>query len=375
MKIAFYLKHFPPLGLPLLGGTAMAVGGLANGLLSLKQNVTVLCEGQTNSAHVTANGCQILSFQQNSSRNLFGIAKGLQEYLKFSSERPDLFVVNGCFHPSLFFVGKAAAANGTPYVAASHTHYHPALFQRRPYLKWPYWYLIEKRFLKGARAIQLYDTRHTAYLRQLGIDTRFLAVPNGFSPCDLPDNLPIGHTTKKMTHLVFRGRIDPHHKGLDLLLQAVAQLKDSHSIKLTIQGPDFGEKKWLEKLAQQLCITPVVSFIGPDYSPPYSFLSQHNIFCLPSRFEGFGIAALEAMLAGRVLLVTRSAGIAPHVVESGCGVLVEPDKDSIVNGLCELISRRADWDKMGLDGQRYAMHKLNWTQIAGETLADYQSLI
>lgn len=86
---------------------------------------------------------------------------------------------------------------------------------------------------------------------------------------------------------------------------------------------------------------------------------------MPSRFEGFGIAALEAMLAGRVLLVTRSAGIAPHVVESGCGVLVEPDKDSIVNGLCELISRRADWDKMGLDGQRYAMHKLNWTQIAG----------
>lgn len=110
----------------------MAVGGLANGLLSLKQNVTVLCEGQTNSAHVTANGCQILSFQQNSSRNLFGIAKGLQEYLKFSSERPDLFVVNGCFHPSLFFVGKAAAANGTPYVAAWHTHYHQRSFNAGP---------------------------------------------------------------------------------------------------------------------------------------------------------------------------------------------------------------------------------------------------
>jgi glycosyltransferase involved in cell wall biosynthesis len=374
MKIAFYLKHFPASGLPLVGGTAVAVGGLVKSLANLKQDVIVLCEGQTETDHKTADGCRILSFQQSSTHNPFGIANGLQKYLELSRDRPDLLIVNGCFHPSLFAVARTATKMGIPYVAACHTHYNPAFFQRRPYLKWPYWYLIEKQYLRGARAIQLVDLRHAGYLRELGVYNTYLAVPNTLSSTELSPEINLGHRASETINLVFRGRIDPYHKGLDLLLLAVARLKDTYAMRITIQGPDFGKDK-LVKLTQRLCISSIVSFVEPDYSSPYAFLSKHDVFCLPSRFEGFPSAVLEAMLAKRVVLVTRSAGIAPHVKESGCGVLVEPTTDSIVNGLCELISRKAHWPEMGSKGQRYVMDTLSWEQIAGKALSDYESLI
>ena len=42
---------------------------------------------------------------------------------------------------------------------------------------------------------------------------------------------------------------------------------------------------------------------------------RHDLFVLPSRFEGFGLSALEAMLAARPVLVSDVAGLAPHIRE------------------------------------------------------------
>lgn len=373
MRIAFYLKHFPPLGSPLIGGTAVSVGGLVQGLLKLKQHVTVLCEAASDGEHATTDGCQIRSFATGTTSIPVAFSKRFREYLASPNEKPNLIIVNGCFRLSPYLVGRIARAHDIPYVAATHTNYEPALFQRKPYLKWPYWYLIEKRHLNSAKAIQLLDCRHANQLRRLGINNTFLTIPNGYSPVGLPC-LASSTPTSNSIRLVFRGRIDPHTKGLDLLFLAVARLKNSYNLKVTIQGPDIGKKHQLTKLAHRLGLTSIISFLEPDYSPPYSFLSQHDIFCLPSRYEGFGISALEAMLAGRVMLVTNLAGIAPYIKRSGCGVLVEPNQDSIANGLRELISRKSTWKEMGLAGQQCVMAELNWTNIANKALIEYQTL-
>jgi glycosyltransferase involved in cell wall biosynthesis len=98
------------------------------------------------------------------------------------------------------------------------------------------------------------------------------------------------------------------------------------------------------------------------------------VFCLPSRFEGFGLAALEAMLAARVLLVSGRAGIARHVAASGCGVVVEPTLARVGEGLLALLQRRAEWRGMGLAGRRYALANLQWKNIAASALEQYRRL-
>jgi len=99
------------------------------------------------------------------------------------------------------------------------------------------------------------------------------------------------------------------------------------------------------------------------------------VFLLPSRFEGFGLSALEAMLAGRVLMVSNVAGIAPHVRDSGCGLVIAPDVAHVKSGLLELITLRSKWKEMGLSGRNYALRHLRWDRIAADALNEYREIL
>ena len=125
----------------------------------------------------------------------------------------------------------------------------------------------------------------------------------------------------------------------------------------------------LQKLAND---SKNVSFLSPDYQKrPWQIIAEHDVFCLPSRFEGFGLAALEAMLAARVLVVSEIAGIARHVRASGCGIVIEPKVEAIRNAVSALINSRDKWKEMGLAGREYALKNFQWDRIAEDALRQY----
>ncbi len=232
--------------------------------------------------------------------------------------------------------------------------------------------------LRQAKAVQVLDIRHGEFLRNLGVNTPVIEVPNGFHPEDVLPESKLAWRQDTPPKLLFLGRIDAHNKGLDLLLEAFAQIvrEKNANYKLTIQGPDFGDKKMLEAKGKKLLISEQVSFLNPDFAvSPTSIIAGCDIFCLPSRFEGFGLSALEAMLAGRVLLVSEIGGIASHVKSSGCGVVVKPEVASIKDGLDELLERRSEWKKMGMAGRLYVLENLQWQKIAEAALESYQLTI
>jgi glycosyltransferase involved in cell wall biosynthesis len=104
-------------------------------------------------------------------------------------------------------------------------------------------------------------------------------------------------------------------------------------------------------------------------------LAEHDVLCMPSRFEGFGLVALEAMLAGRVLLVSERAGVARHVLASGCGLSVSPSVEGVAAGMRAILSRRRDWGEMGRRGRRYALERLQWKNVAADALESYARLL
>jgi glycosyltransferase involved in cell wall biosynthesis len=112
---------------------------------------------------------------------------------------------------------------------------------------------------------------------------------------------------------------------------------------------------------------------GPDFTrPTVAILAGRDVVCLPSRFEGFSLVALEAMLAARVLLVSEDAGIAPHVTASRCGIVVKAEVEAVARGMLELLSRRAEWRDMGLRGRAHAIEQLQWHAIARRALCSYE---
>ena len=374
MKIYYYLKHFPPFGAQLNEGTSKAVHGIASGLTACGVEVIILCEGPNDSSFKADAGYAIECFANIKKYQTFTIASRLKKYIQ-TYVHNSLVVINGIFHPSVYSMFRLLKKYGVPYVVAPHDPYHPYIFSKNAHLKWPYWYFLEKPMLRQANAIQVLDIRHTECLRRLGVRTPVIATPNGFSPDEVHPESTLQWLTNRPPKLLFLGRIDAYNKGLDMLIDAFTQITETSS-NLTIQGPDWGDKKKLEQRADSLLPSEAVSFLEPDYTmSASSIIAEYDIFCLPSRFDGFGLSALEAMLAGRVLLVSEVAGIAPHIKASGCGVVVKPETSAIKAGLTELIQRRSEWKRMGLNGRHYILEHLQWNKIASAALEQYKYLI
>jgi len=124
-------------------------------------------------------------------------------------------------------------------------------------------------------------------------------------------------------------------KGLDILLQAAAQLRHvipQLEIRIVGNGPEYRK---LQRIIRDLRLEGTVSWLG---DLPLARLAQEynraHVFCLPSLQEGFGIVFLEAMAAGKPIVAVRAAAV-PEVVRNG--ILVEPkNAEALAAGIVRL---------------------------------------
>ena len=114
-------------------------------------------------------------------------------------------------------------------------------------------------------------------------------------------------------------------KGLSILLQAMFELKrrlGKPPCQLLIVG-DGPAREALEVLRDRFGLSRWVVFAGTRRDIP-RVLHALDAFVLPSLYEGFGIAILEAMAAGKAVVATKVGGIPEFVVPNETGLLVDP---------------------------------------------------
>jgi glycosyltransferase involved in cell wall biosynthesis len=382
MIIHLYAKRFPPHEPPVHNGVVKAIHGLATGLVAQGETVQVLSEDPVRADIQTAFGYRHRAFANPDLRPSLQLAPKLVEYVTTQMTSRDLVILNGGFHLSVYALARRLKRQGIPYVMAPHLTYDRPMFAKSPHRKYLYWYLCERFVLKQAKAIQVLNRHQAVSLTARGIHTPVIEVQNGFVEADvlsLPQRpIPIGQTHP--VRLLFFGRLSAQIKGLDLLLDAFAALLHQPNspppLELSLQGADAGDTARLQRTAWDMGISDRVHFYPPNYIvPPPEIIADYDILCLTSRSEGFGLAALEGMLAGRVLLVSAAAGIAEHVHASGCGLVVQPTVKSIQEGLNLLLTCRDRWPEMGRRGQQYALDRLPWRKIAQQALPEYQAIM
>lgn len=126
-------------------------------------------------------------------------------------------------------------------------------------------------------------------------------------------------------HLIFIGRID-HSKGVDILIEAFRMVHQRHSkFKLTIVGSG-SFKSELENLVDEYGLNGHCEFLGsvPNNEVPKYFESAH-LALVPSRYEAFGIVAIEALMTGTPVVASRTGGLAEIIRDGIDGFLVEPE--------------------------------------------------
>lgn len=127
-----------------------------------------------------------------------------------------------------------------------------------------------------------------------------------------------------------------HRKGIDVLLAAAARLGDPRLVfAIAGEGP---EARALRQLADQLKLGDAVLWLGRRQDVG-DLLAACDVFVLPSRAEGLGVAALEALGAARPVVATRVGGLADLIVDGESGLLVPPED---VAALAAAIARMRD---------------------------------
>ena len=126
-------------------------------------------------------------------------------------------------------------------------------------------------------------------------------------------------------------------KRLRVILQAMARLRNREQLHYVIcgEGPDM---PFLQKLTRQLHLEERVHLLGYRTDIP-DMLGAADIFCMPSRREGCGMAALEAMAAGLPLITVRSHGTKTYAEKGESGFCLKGD---LVTSCADAIEQLAD---------------------------------
>ena len=165
--------------------------------------------------------------------------------------------------------------------------------------------------------------------------------------------------------VLFVGRFD-RQKGVDILLDALRALRDS-TFAYLVGSAVLGDGALLE-LPSNVRTTGWLS--GPDLA---AFYETADVLVAPSRWEGFGLTAVEAMRAGLPVIATRVGGLAEVVDHGVTGLLVEPNSSA---ALVEAIrSARAESLKsMGEAGRRRFVEHFTLDRVHAQLTALYQRL-
>lgn len=141
-------------------------------------------------------------------------------------------------------------------------------------------------------------------------------------------------------------RLHPTEKGQDLLLRVLARRRwRDRPLSVTFYG-DGLQRASLERMARYHGLTNV-TFAGFVRDVPAIWNDHHGLI-LPSRCEGMPLVLVEAMLSGRVPIVTDAGGNAEIVEDGATGYLAAaPTEDALEEAMERAWNERLRWREIG----------------------------
>jgi D-inositol-3-phosphate glycosyltransferase len=176
--------------------------------------------------------------------------------------------------------------------------------------------------------------------------------------------------------LLFVGRLTPI-KGLETLLRSLAVLRSDGlaAARLTVlvvggTKGDSNDGAHLHRLAQDLGLCAWVDFRGPQPQEALpDYYAASDLCLMPSRYESFGMVALEAMASGVPVIASRAGGLAVTVQDGATGRLVpEGDVAALARAVVELLTDEAGRRALGARAVEWA-RRFAWPSV-GRSLAD-----
>ena len=172
---------------------------------------------------------------------------------------------------------------------------------------------------------------------------------------------------------LYYGRFDVYQKGLDLLLDAWAELaRDGAppSLEMLGRGKDAG--RVLGMIAERGLQSSVSLRENPDRTAVIGAMSRARALVHPSRFEGLPMVPAEAMAAGLPVIATDVGAVAEVVADGG--VLIPADSARAIADAVRSLARDDARRDALVPKARAAARRFHWDRVAEDHLAFLQAV-
>ena len=179
--------------------------------------------------------------------------------------------------------------------------------------------------------------------------------------------------TIRLRRLLFVGRLMPQ-KGIDLLIDALAQLPTDVGLDVVGDGPD---RPALESRALALGVIGRVRFHGAvkQFDLP-AFYQRAAALVVPSAEEGLGLVAVEAQLCETPVVAFDSGGLPDVIQHDRTGILVrEMGADALAAAIRSLLDRDDQGAALGAAGRLHALATFAPESVARRYADIYRSVI
>ncbi|MEQ8968468.1 MAG: glycosyltransferase [Azospirillaceae bacterium] len=295
-------------------------------------------------------GCAVHQFRRGHP-GAVALPPGLEVALRLF--RPDIVHLHGATVPWCLRLADRLAATGIPYAVSLHGNLAAPLIARAPCRKALH-HILQIRPTLNAAAF-LHSVGDGADARAAGLHAPIVEARNGVR---LPDPDPAREAARRRwrdrlgpgRHLLALGRLDIHHKGLDLLVAAWAAVRRGPGL-LVIAGPGGAAARVrLAEAAARAGVPGAILMPGPVHGAERDgLLAAVDAVVQASRWEaGLCHTVLEAAAFARPLLVTEPVDRSGHLRACGAGLVVPATVAGLTAGLAALAAATpAELDMLG----------------------------
>jgi len=248
---------------------------------------------------------------------------------KLIADRNSIICVNlhSVFTPINIGLSKLVKALNITLCVTPQGGYHDYTFKRSYLKKKIFLFLYEKAYLKRMDYFFIHGRQEENFIKKYSPKSCY-ALLNGFPEGKIKSSIYDQESTgpDQKLRLLFMGRLDPLHKGLDLLIKSMGQLKEVN-VELTLIGPLFTNEgqNYLYDLIKSLNLTKTVIIKAAVYKQEEkeALYASHHVFLHTSRWEGMPTGVIEALSYGMPVLVSEGTNLGDIVKKEQLGWIID----------------------------------------------------
>lgn len=297
-------------------------------------------------------------------------AANFPDYLPNPFNKPDLVVFHEVNNIEYIRLYKRLITKKIPYIITPHGEITRTALKKKWLKKKIAYTLWFNRFVKKAAAVQCLSENEA---KESVIAKNKFVVPNGM---DLHEQKPT-HLERSGMKLLYIGRLDPLHKGLDLMIGAIGKIAEymrENKITLDIYGPDInGRLATIKGYIAEEGVKDIVGTHPPVFGDEKEdIVNESDIFIQTSRFEGLPLGILEVLSYGMPVIATEGTNLMGQIVKYGCGYPAGQSVETIAKAIKDAFNTKQEWHKKGENARKLIAGKYSWEKIANDSIRCYK---